>query len=147
MYYFLLQFRTLLLTMECLFSLLNGDDMYPTFTNVSTRSGTAVQIFSKLYLYGFISFFIYVVLSTFISIVGDTYERLKVCLKIANISSLVTFVISFDFVSKELISPSMLCWHLMISTQSEIKFRLSKNYEATKFNCQKHFFQSLLNTF
>ena len=79
--------------MECLFSLLNGDDMYPTFTNVSTRSGIAVQIFSKLYLYGFISFFIYVVLSTFISIVGDTYERLKVCLKIANVSSLITSVI------------------------------------------------------
>ena len=68
----------MLLTMECLFSLLNGDDMYPTFTKLSRSSGTAVLIFSKLYLYGFISFFIYVVLSTFISIVGDTYERLKV---------------------------------------------------------------------
>ncbi|XP_065069693.1 mucolipin-3-like [Rhopilema esculentum] len=71
------KFRTMLLTMECLFSLLNGDDMYPTFTNVERSSGTAVLIFSKLYLYGFISFFIYVVLSTFIGIVGDTYERLK----------------------------------------------------------------------
>jgi len=71
------KFRTMLLTMECLFSLLNGDDMYPTFTKVSRSSGTGVLIFSKLYLYGFISFFIYVVLSTFISIVGDTYERLK----------------------------------------------------------------------
>ena len=68
----------MLLTMECLFSLLNGDDMYPTFTKLSRTSGTAVLIFSKLYLYGFISFFIYVVLSTFIGIVGDTYERLKV---------------------------------------------------------------------
>ena len=71
----------MLLTMECLFSLLNGDDMYPTFTKVNRSSGTAVLIFSKLYLYGFISFFIYVVLSTFISIVGDTYERLKVSLQ------------------------------------------------------------------
>eukprot|EP00794_Sanderia_malayensis_P007716 gene7716-8555_t len=74
---FHVKFRTLLITMECLFSLLNGDDMYPTFGNVSNKAGIAVLIFSKLYLYFFISFFIYVVLSTFISIVGDTYERLK----------------------------------------------------------------------
>lgn len=70
------KFSTFLTTAECLFSLLNGDDMYPTFAKMSTRN-TPIWIFSKIYIYTFVSLFIYVVLSTFISIVGDTYERLK----------------------------------------------------------------------
>ena len=69
-------FREWMMTSECLYSLLNGDDMFPTFQEMSDKS-VMIWVFSKLYLYAFISFFIYIVLSTFISIVGDTYERLK----------------------------------------------------------------------
>ena len=72
-----LQFRTVTITAECLYSLVNGDDMYMTFAELS-NSNLAVWIFSKVYLYTFICLFIYIVLSLFIGIISDTYERLKV---------------------------------------------------------------------
>ena len=73
----LYQFYTFSKTVDCLYSLLNGDDMYVTF-NLMSDASFAVWVFSKIYLYLFISLFIYVVLSTFISIVSDSYERIKV---------------------------------------------------------------------
>lgn len=74
---FLLQFQTISSTSECLFSLVNGDDMFATFAGMSERS-SLVWWFSRLYLYSFISLFIYVVLSLFIALIMDTYETIKV---------------------------------------------------------------------
>lgn len=71
------QFRTLMLTSECLFSLINGDDMFATFSTMSDRN-TVVTYFAKIYLYLFVCVFIYVVLSLFISIIMDHYEIVKV---------------------------------------------------------------------
>lgn len=62
---------------ECMFSLINGDDMFTTFAEMDPKN-YAVWVFSKFYLYTFISLFIYVVLSLFIGIISDTYERIKV---------------------------------------------------------------------
>lgn len=62
-------------TSENLFALLNGDDIYNTYQEMS-RTSSAAWIFSKVYLYVFISLFIYVVLSVFISLISDTYETL-----------------------------------------------------------------------
>ena len=73
------QFRDPSVTSECLFSLINGDDMYMTYQEMSTVSGPA-WVFSKIYLYVFIALFIYVVLSVFISLISDTYETLHVSL-------------------------------------------------------------------
>ena len=67
----------LMITSECLFSLVNGDDMYNTYIMMSQDS-QAAWIFSKIYLYIFIALFIYVVLSVFISLISDTYETLHV---------------------------------------------------------------------
>ena len=64
-----------------MYSLINGDDMYATFDEMK-HTNMAGWIFSKVYLYTFICLFIYVVLSVFIAIISDSYERLKV-----NISS------------------------------------------------------------
>ena len=65
--------------------MINGDDLYDTYAQISrTRSPLVVWIFSKIYIYIFIGLFIYVVLSLFIGIIGDTYERLKVCMSIKN---------------------------------------------------------------
>jgi len=72
-----MQFRNLYIASEALFSLLNGDDMYNTYEEMSNMS-TPVWIFSKIYLYIFISLFIYVVLSLFIGLIGETYETLTV---------------------------------------------------------------------
>ena len=72
-----IQFKDLSVTSECLFSLLNGDDMYTTYRDMS-ETPTAIWVFSKVYLYLFISLFIYVVLSVFIGLISDTYETLNV---------------------------------------------------------------------
>ena len=70
------KFKDIITTSECLYSLVNGDDMFNTFKLMDDRDNT-LWIFSKVYLYLFISLFIFVVLSLFIGIIGDTYERIK----------------------------------------------------------------------
>ncbi|KAI5626577.1 mucolipin-2 [Silurus asotus] len=61
---------------ECLFSLVNGDDMFPTFAEFKQKN-TVVWLFSRVYLYSFISLFIYMVLSLFIALITDAYESIK----------------------------------------------------------------------
>ncbi|CAG9767768.1 unnamed protein product [Ceutorhynchus assimilis] len=71
-----LKFRTLSTTSECLFSLINGDDMFATFSIMSNKS-SLLWWFSRVYLYSFISLYIYVILNLFISVITDTYETIK----------------------------------------------------------------------
>lgn len=71
------QFRHLSTTSECLFSLVNGDDMFTTFSATVTED-IVVWYFSRIYLYLFISLFIYAVLNLFIAVILDTYETIKV---------------------------------------------------------------------
>lgn len=71
-----IKFRHLSTTSECLYSLVNGDDMFVTFSATETQNDV-VWYFSRIYLYVFISLFIYCVLSLFISVIMDTYEGLK----------------------------------------------------------------------
>ncbi|MEQ2223351.1 Mucolipin-3, partial [Ilyodon furcidens] len=70
------KFRTLNTVSECLFSLVNGDDMFPTFKDMKQKS-SLVWIFSRVYLYTFVSLFIYMILSLFITIITDTYYTVK----------------------------------------------------------------------
>jgi len=62
---------------ECLFSLVNGDDIFTTFATINDVN-MVIWWYSRVYLYVFISLFIYVILSVFISVIMDTYETLKV---------------------------------------------------------------------
>lgn len=71
-----LKFRTLSSTAECLFSLINGDDMFATYAILSTKS-KMIWFFSRLYLYSFISLFIYVILNLFITVINGVYEAIK----------------------------------------------------------------------
>lgn len=71
------QFRSLSMVSECLFSLINGDDMFVTFSGLQ-ESSTLVWLFSQVYLYTFISLFIYMVLSLFIALITGAYETIKV---------------------------------------------------------------------
>ncbi|XP_054646067.1 mucolipin-3 isoform X2 [Dunckerocampus dactyliophorus] len=70
------KFRTLNTVSECLFSLINGDDMFPTFKNMKRKSNL-IWIFSRVYLYTFVSLFIYMILSLFITIITNTYDTIK----------------------------------------------------------------------
>ncbi|XP_030649340.1 mucolipin-1b [Chanos chanos] len=69
------KFRSLSTVSECLFSLINGDDMFATFSEVE-HSGTLVWVFSQVYLYTFISLFIYMVLSLFIALITGAYDTI-----------------------------------------------------------------------
>uniref|UniRef100_A0A8D0UDE9 Mucolipin TRP cation channel 3 n=1 Tax=Sus scrofa TaxID=9823 RepID=A0A8D0UDE9_PIG len=71
------KFRSLNVVSECLFSLINGDDMFATFAKMQQKS-YLVWLFSRIYLYSFISLFIYMILSLFIALITDTYETIKV---------------------------------------------------------------------
>ncbi|KAI3360180.1 hypothetical protein L3Q82_014492, partial [Scortum barcoo] len=71
------KFRSLSMVSECLFSLINGDDMFVTFAEME-QSGTLVWIFSQVYLYTFISLFIYMVLSLFIALITGAYDTIMV---------------------------------------------------------------------
>ncbi|XP_068948867.1 mucolipin-1 isoform X3 [Petaurus breviceps papuanus] len=71
-----MKFRSLSMVSECLFSLINGDDMFVTFAAMQAHSGL-VWLFSQLYLYSFISLFIYMVLSLFIALITGSYETIK----------------------------------------------------------------------
>lgn len=77
-----LQFRSLSMVSECLFSLINGDDMFVTFAAMQAQQGRSslVWLFSQLYLYSFISLFIYMVLSLFIALITGAYDTIKVSL-------------------------------------------------------------------
>lgn len=69
------KFRTLSMVSECLFSLINGDDMFVTFAEME-HSSHLVWIFSQIYLYTFISLFIYMVLSLFIALITGAYDTI-----------------------------------------------------------------------
>lgn len=72
-----MKFRSLATTSECLFALINGDDMFATFSITSSKSAV-LWWYSRIYLYSFISLYIYVVLSLFISVIMDAYDTIKI---------------------------------------------------------------------
>ncbi|XP_063076469.1 mucolipin-3 isoform X2 [Engraulis encrasicolus] len=69
-------FRTFNMVADCLFSLINGDEIYSTFIKLREKS-YLVWLFSRAYVYSFISLFTYMVLSLFIALINDTYETIK----------------------------------------------------------------------
>nr|XP_033781098.1 mucolipin-1 isoform X1 [Geotrypetes seraphini] len=71
-----IKFRSLSMVSECLFSLINGDDMFATFSEMQ-QNNYLVWLFSQVYLYTFISLFIYMVLSLFIALITGSYEKIK----------------------------------------------------------------------
>ncbi|XP_066064384.1 mucolipin-1 isoform X2 [Chamaea fasciata] len=70
------KFRSLSMVSECLFSLVNGDDMFATFVALRP-SGALVWLFSQVYLYSFSALFIYMVLSLFIALITGSYDTIK----------------------------------------------------------------------
>lgn len=79
---FHMKFRTFASTLECLFSLINGDDMYVTFSIVGYDKGPGIFLISRIFLYIFITLFIYVVLNIFVTIIFEAYEEVKVVLSV-----------------------------------------------------------------
>uniref|UniRef100_A0A1I8IU21 WSC domain-containing protein n=1 Tax=Macrostomum lignano TaxID=282301 RepID=A0A1I8IU21_9PLAT len=69
------KFRGFFITLECLFALVNGDDIFNTFAMLpQDTTNTYIYVVSRIYLYSFISLFIYIVLNVCISIIIEAYE-------------------------------------------------------------------------
>ena len=71
------QFRHMSTASECLFSLINGDDMFVTFSATESNN-ELVWYYSRVYLYLFNSLFIYAVLNLFLAVINETYMTIKV---------------------------------------------------------------------
>lgn len=68
------KFNNLNSAVEALFGLLNGDDIYATFIQISPADQWATFIYSRVFLYVFLSLFIYAVLNLFTTLVIAAYE-------------------------------------------------------------------------
>lgn len=71
-----IKFRSLSSTSECLFALMNGDDMFATFGIMGESTGV-IWWFARIYLYSFLILFIYCVISLFLSVIMDSYETIR----------------------------------------------------------------------
>ncbi|XP_053319189.1 mucolipin-1 [Spea bombifrons] len=120
------KFRSFSMVSECLFSLINGDDMFVTFSEMQ-QSSNLVWVFSQLYLYTFISLFIYMVLSLFIALITGAYETIK-CQNMGDVTVTVLDQYIADckdspssgkFRSASSKDCSMLCWCAKKSTDDD----------------------------
>lgn len=69
-------------TIETLFCLLNGDDMYATFDQIDRDDDMLAYVYSRIFLYFFLVLFIYFVLNLFTSLVITAYESSQVANKL-----------------------------------------------------------------
>ena len=68
------KFFTINDTIETLFGLLNGDDIYNTYSMIDPDDDQVAYAYSRIYLYVFLALFIYAVLNLFTSLVIAAYE-------------------------------------------------------------------------
>ena len=99
---FLRKFETMNSAIEALFGLLNGDDIYATFTQIRPQDDSTAYIYSRIFLYIFLALFIYAVLNLFTSLIITAYEASQVMLPIVvklsivrSITATVTLLPSF----------------------------------------------------
>nr|XP_022345615.1 mucolipin-3-like isoform X1 [Crassostrea virginica] len=71
-----IKFRHLSTASECLFSLINGDEMFTTFSATMTDN-TVIWYFSRFYMYTFLVLFIYAATNLFIAVILGTYDIIK----------------------------------------------------------------------
>ena len=74
------QFTDFICTVETLFSLLNGDDIYNTYIQIDAQVDLLAYIYSRFFLYTFLFLFIYTVLNLFTSLIISAYEISQVCM-------------------------------------------------------------------
>lgn len=72
-----IKFRTLSTSAECLFSIINGDDIFATFAMLFDSKDLIVWYFAQAYMYSFVILFVYVVVSLFVAIFVDAYETIR----------------------------------------------------------------------
>ena len=73
-----LQFETFDGTFYALFTMLNGDDLWNTYTGITPLDDAGVYVFSQIFFTIFLMLFIYAVLNLFISLIIESYEYSQV---------------------------------------------------------------------
>lgn len=71
-----IKFRTLSTAAECLFSIMNGDDIFATYAMLFEKN-SLVWYFAQAYMYSFVVLFVYLVVSLFVAIFVDVYETIR----------------------------------------------------------------------
>lgn len=72
-----IKFRTVSTAAECLFSIINGDDIFATFAMLFDGKDLIIWYFAQVYMYSFVILFVYVVVSLFVAIFVDAYETIR----------------------------------------------------------------------
>ena len=72
------KFADLNRSVETLFGLFNGDDIYNTFVMIDPDDDIVVYAYSRFFLYVFLALFIYAVLNLFTSLVITAYDSSQV---------------------------------------------------------------------
>nr|XP_050026580.1 mucolipin-3-like [Dermacentor andersoni] len=72
-----IKFRTVSTAAECLFSIINGDDIFATFAMLFEGNDQIIWYFAQAYMYSFVILFVYVVVSLFVAIFVDAYETIR----------------------------------------------------------------------
>lgn len=72
-----IKFRTVSTAAECLFSIINGDDIFATFAMLFDGKDLIIWYFAQIYMYSFVILFVYVVVSLFVAIFVDAYETIR----------------------------------------------------------------------
>lgn len=68
------KFQTFDGTFYTLFTMLNGDDLWNTYTGITELDDAGVYVFSQIFFTLFLMLFIYAVLNLFISLIIESYE-------------------------------------------------------------------------
>lgn len=58
--------------------MLNGDDLWNTYTGITSLDDNGVYVFSQIFFTIFLMLFIYAVLNLFISLIIESYEYSQV---------------------------------------------------------------------
>ena len=99
-----IQFTTFISSVESLFGLLNGDDIYNTYIQINEQVDILAYVYSRIFLYLFLALFIYAVLNLFTSLIIAAYE----------ISQVMTYCLSCDMVLVSIVDHVM--GHVMLTS-------------------------------
>ena len=85
------KFVTFHASLDTLFGLINGDDIYGTFTGIDEEDDIFAFVYCRIYMYIFLALFLYFVLNLFTSLVITAHEASLVSLPSSMQSSLYSF--------------------------------------------------------
>lgn len=99
-----IKFKTFSTSMECLYAITNGDDIFATFSlardeYASHHLSSMIWWFTRFYLYSFVILFICVVINLLYAVIIDAYESIK---EMADENKIVKKSLIMEFIDERL---------------------------------------------